>query len=134
MKPVVPNYLLQNRIRAETDRKRGIPHLIELREQLDTVSVKLGAMPISTARSLRHKKSKVRLGVRKAFVVGGTEVGAGKSINSEQPSEGSSDGEPRQNPQIILLPPLKVKQRATLKARIPLCTISNRAPPATLSP
>ena len=134
MKPVVPNYLLQNRIRAEADRKRGIPHLIELREQLDNVSVKLGAMTISTAHSLRHKKSKARLGARKAFVVGGMEVDAGESINSEQSSEASYDGKLRQNPYNQSLTSLTTTQRATRKPQPPPCTTSNCAPQATLSP
>jgi hypothetical protein len=81
---------------AESDRKRGIPLMIELRESLDTVNLNLGAMPTSTVRSLSYKQSKARNGAQKVFEFRERDAGACESINSKQSSRASSDGKPQQ--------------------------------------
>jgi hypothetical protein len=94
MRLVVSKSIFENCICAESDCNRGIPLMIELRESLDTINLNLGAMSTSTVCSLRHDSSKVRNGAQKVFAIGGMEEDICDSINSEQSSRASSDGEP----------------------------------------
>jgi hypothetical protein len=90
MSQVESKSLFENCISVESGCNRGIPLMIELRESLDTVNLKLGAMSISTVRSLRHNSSKVRNGAQKVCAVSGMEEDICERISSEQSSRASS--------------------------------------------